>query len=53
MIRTCNCECDFQDKRYGEKMRVHNTSTVGKPESRCTRCGSVKSQDPSASIKAK
>jgi hypothetical protein len=49
MIRTCTCKHSSQDELHGEGNRVHTTSTVGKPESRCTACGSVKMRDMSPS----
>ena len=43
MIRKCTCKSEFQDERYGEKMRVWNLSpsptSGGKVKCRCTICG--------------
>ena len=42
MIKKCLCEHKYQDKKYGEKMRVANpTKTVigTKRIYRCTVCG--------------
>lgn len=40
----CGCENDYQDKKYGKNMRVHNPcSESSKPIGhRCTVCGIVK-----------
>lgn len=40
VIKICNCEHVYQDKRYGKKRRVHNPTRgrVGKTF-RCTVCG--------------
>ncbi len=43
IIKKCDCKHGFQDKRYGEGLRVHNLtgkkgSCIGKL-SRCTVCG--------------
>lgn len=35
-IKRCYCENEFQDKKYGKKMRVCNETTNGY---RCTVCG--------------
>jgi hypothetical protein len=29
MIKKCKCNHDYQDKRYGKKMRVHNKKADG------------------------
>jgi hypothetical protein len=41
IIKECNCEHAYQDKKYGKRLRVHN---VLKDENkcRCTVCGTVK-----------
>jgi len=39
-IIKCNCKNEYQDKKYGENMRVHN-STVKENEYRCTVCSKV------------
>ena len=36
VIRNCNCESDYQDKKYGKGKRVCNQ---GAKETRCTVCG--------------
>jgi hypothetical protein len=44
MIKRCVCQHRFQDKRYGDKMRVKNpvAKKQGFPqEYRCTVCGKV------------
>ena len=45
-ILKCKCKHDFQDKQYGEGMRVHNQCTkkptAAKPGVKCTVCGSIK-----------
>jgi hypothetical protein len=45
MILECNCKHEWQDKRYGENMRVHNFAKKASGERggwRCTVCSSVK-----------
>lgn len=37
VILPCKCENEFQDKRYGKHMRVHNT-TNKEGKARCTVC---------------
>lgn len=37
-IKRCTCEHDFQDKRYGKSMRLHNKSAKGWV---CTVCRNV------------
>lgn len=42
-IERCSCSHEYQDKRYGKQMRVHNLS--GKKDrfrARCTVCGKEK-----------
>ena len=39
-VEKCKCEHSFQDKEYGKKMRVYNTSEDGK-KLKCTVCGNV------------
>jgi hypothetical protein len=46
-IIKCNCKHEFQDKKYGNGMRVHNyalklRSNGGKPGYRCTICKNEK-----------
>lgn len=43
MIKRCSCKNEYQDKRYGQQMRVHNEmrSATGRPSYRCTVCGKV------------
>ena len=45
-IKTCTCNSEYQDKKYGKGKRVHNETTKGKGVSgviyRCTVCGSEK-----------
>lgn len=36
LVKKCTCEHGFQDRQYGEKMRLHN---VGIQEVTCTVCG--------------
>ncbi len=42
-IISCNCEHEYQDSKYGKKMRVHNCGE-GKDKTvvRCTVCGNKK-----------
>lgn len=46
VVLKCTCEHEYQDERYGNRMRLHNRT--GKDASskswRCTVCGSVKKQ---------
>lgn len=37
----CNCVHEFQDKKYGENNRIHNTCKLGKAF-RCTVCSKEK-----------
>lgn len=40
VIKRCSCTHDFQDKIYGQGMRVHNTTVATKNgKYRCTVCG--------------
>ena len=44
MLIKCNCTHDYQDKKYGVKMRVSTpTALNGRPAACCTVCG-VKQQ---------
>jgi len=39
----CKCKHEFQDKRYGKQMRVHNKARKQREEGwRCTVCGDKK-----------
>jgi hypothetical protein len=43
----CDCDHEYQDKRYGKKIRLHNFAPKGYktgPGWRCTVCKSVKPQ---------
>jgi hypothetical protein len=49
MLLKCECVHEFQDRKYGVGMRVHNTMNNGKPlagtttkQYRCTVCGRVR-----------
>lgn len=50
-IMACKCESEFQDKRYGNGLRVHNkcgSAAKSKNQSstitwRCTICGATRS----------
>jgi hypothetical protein len=37
VVLPCKCENAYQDKRYGNHMRVHNTTTK-EGKARCTVC---------------
>ena len=39
VILKCSCSSEYQDKRYGKGMRVHN---IGKEGRACTVCGNRK-----------
>jgi len=43
-IRPCTCEHEYQDKKYGKWMRVHNEGVASKGQIKwtCTVCGKVK-----------
>lgn len=45
-IAKCNCASDYQDKRYGQGMRVHNPmrkkTPIAPQEYRCTVCGATR-----------
>ena len=43
-ILKCTCKHEYQDKHYGEKMRVHNeiTNKTNVHNWRCTVCGKEK-----------
>ncbi len=43
-IKTCTCEHEYQDKRYGKHKRVANACVVtppSPPEFRCTVCTKI------------
>lgn len=43
----CSCKNGYQDKKYGEGIRVHNYAEKGNktgPGYRCTVCGTVKTK---------
>ena len=39
-IRVCTCEHEYQDKKYGNKIRVHNACGSGGYS--CSVCGNKK-----------
>ena len=42
-IKKCNCQSEYQDKKYGPGMRVHNVGKKGGTKSaKCTVCGTIK-----------
>ena len=44
-IKRCDCKNTWQDKRYGQGLRVHNPMAPGvggKQAYRCAVCGKVK-----------
>ena len=41
MILKCNCKHAFQDKEYGQGLRLHNIMK-GNKKARCTVCGTVR-----------
>lgn len=45
VIKKCSCSHEYQDKRYGTGMRVHNVGKkppTGSAFVKCTVCGSKK-----------
>jgi hypothetical protein len=38
--RFCNCDNDYQDKEYGNHIRLHTVGKDGKKET-CTVCGKI------------
>jgi len=41
-VKKCSCRSEYQDQKYGQGMRVHNTVKVKSgTEYRCTVCGKV------------
>ena len=41
MILKCTCENEYQDKKYGLKLRVFNELKLGTGKARCTVCGKI------------
>ena len=41
VIKTCTCNSEYQDKRYGIGLRVHNLCNKGE-KARCTVCSKEK-----------
>jgi hypothetical protein len=41
VIKPCSCSHEYQDRHYGEGMRVHNYAKKGEA-TRCTVCGVTK-----------
>lgn len=41
-IKKCDCKSEFQDKKYGKDMRVHNKYIKDSGGYRCTVCGKDK-----------
>ena len=37
VVKTCTCNSEYQDKRYGVGLRVHNLCSKGE-KARCTVC---------------
>ena len=37
VIKVCTCDSEYQDKRYGAGLRVHNLCKKGE-KARCTMC---------------
>ena len=37
VVKTCTCSSEYQDKRYGAGLRVHNLCKKGE-KARCTVC---------------
>lgn len=47
MIKQCTCKHEFQDKRFGKNMRVHNgmgKGGTGTEGWKCTVCGTKKTK---------
>jgi len=47
MIKQCTCEHEYQDKRYGKWMRIHNWAPMANNKNggwRCTVCENIKSK---------
>jgi hypothetical protein len=43
MILKCTCQHNYQDRKYGPGMRVHNKMTKIKDSYRCSVCETVRS----------
>jgi len=44
-VLTCTCQHEYQDKKYGKGMRVHNKAAGNKGTEkkwRCTVCGATR-----------
>jgi len=44
-VKSCSCDHEYQDQKYGKKQRVHNackTANSNVTKWRCTVCGSTK-----------
>lgn len=52
MILTCDCNHDFQDKRYGYKRRVFNRCKETN-KFRCTVCGKTQTYTEKGTVVAK
>lgn len=55
MLIRCSCKHDYQDKRYGVGVRVHNPlkATSGGLQWRCTVCETTRAHGEHVSIKVK
>jgi len=38
-ITNCSCKSEYQDKRYGKGLRLHNATQSQSAKWRCTACG--------------
>ena len=48
LLLRCKCQNDFQDKKYGKGIRVHNEcggSKKSRPDWRCTVCSDKKTKE--------
>jgi len=52
-IFPCTCKSEYQDKRYGRGLRVHNEAKSSKAAGvgRCTVCGKMNSGQPVKEVK--
>jgi hypothetical protein len=41
-VMQCKCEHEYQDKKYGKNLRLHNSTIKEGGGWRCTVCGAVK-----------
>lgn len=41
-ILPCSCKNPFQDKTYGKRKRLHNSTKGAQPDWKCTVCGKVR-----------